>query len=73
MGLSDRVETKIKRKRPHYTTHVSPSSLRKSVAAASASYPTRVNCGTHQQEAATRVDGAELRLVQNTVGISCGI
>ena len=38
----------------------------------SPSYPTWVNCGTHQSGAATKVDSAEPRLVQNTVSINCG-
>ena len=42
------------------------------VAGASPSYSTRANCSLqqHQPEAAIRVDGTELRLVQNTVKIN---
>ena len=42
------------------------------VASASPGYSTRVNRGTHQPWVATRVDGAEPRLVQNAVSINCG-
>ena len=39
---------------------------------ASLSNPTTINCCAHHPEDAIRVDGAEPRLVQNTVTINCG-
>ena len=72
MGLSGGVETTQKQQKTSVHRLRLPLLAPEALWWARAQAIPRVNCGTHQPGAATRVNGSETQLVQNLVSINYG-